>query len=400
MTHTTKILIVDDTYEKTQVIGSIIKDISECNFEVCKSSREAIKFMRADQYDLLIVDLQIPTEIGEEIDPDAGKELLEFTTHHEGINKPTHVLGITSHQESYEKCKEYFNHNGWPLILGVDDKNHIKSIVESRIRHTPKKALHADVAIITALHKIELEAVLKLPCNWKEKRFQDDNNVYHYGQFQIKNGEIKTIVATSCSRMGMASAAATTMKVCSKFSPETVVMTGISAGVEGITNFGDILVADPCWDWGSGKLTVKEDKPQFLNAPHQIPLDTTYRTVFQEISAKRMYLDEIYNDWSPNYRPKMQLSLHIGPLATGAVVLEDPNTVQNIVQQHRETIGVEMEAYGFAYAASIADYKPPKSIIIKSVCDFANPDKNDNWQAYAAYTSAQMAYKVLINYFH
>jgi len=39
----------------------------------------------------------------------------------------------------------------------------------------------------------------------------------------------------------------------------------------------------------------------------------------------------------------------------------------------------------------------PKVLIAKSVCDFANPEKNDNWQSYAAYTSAQFAYNFLKN---
>lgn len=393
----TRILIIDDTYDKTQVIFSIIKDIPDCETDLCASSREAIKRIRLQHYDLLIIDLQIPSELGDQISAEGGKDLLEFITVNEHLNRPTHIIGVTAHQESYDSCRQYFLENGWPLLLGVDDQSLVRSIVDAKVRHTTLKPHKIDIAIVTALHKIELEAVLSLPCNWKEERFADDNNIYYFGTLELVNGEIKTIVATSCSRMGMSSAAATTMKVCSKLSPDTIVMTGILAGVEGKTNFGDILVADPCWDWGSGKLTIKDGAPKFLNAPHQISLDTTYRTIFQEISAKRLYLDEICNNWAPSSRPSTYLNLHVGPVATGAVVLEDPNTVDIIVDQHRETIGVEMEAYGFAYAASIAEKKSPISIIIKSVCDFANPDKNDNWQAYAAYTSAQLTYRFLIN---
>jgi len=394
-----KILIVDDTYEKIQVLASIIKELEGCDVDYCMSSKDAIRKLRSQYFDLMVVDLQIPSELGEPLNPKGGQELIEFCTLNESLKKPTHIIGLTSHRDSYDVCEEFFHREGWPLLLGVGDKDLIKNIVETKIRHSFPKPIQVDIAIVTALHKIELEAVLNLPCNWKEATYEKDNNKYYLGEIALANGEIKSIVATSCSRMGMASAAATTMKVCTKFSPQTIIMTGIAAGVEGKTGFGDILVADPCWDWGSGKRTVINGDPHMLNAPHQISLDTTYRSIFQGISADRTYLDDISSGWPSTKRPNGVLNLHVGPMATGAVVLEDPNTVKDIVKQHRETLGVEMEAYGFAYAASITENSNPVALIIKSVCDFANPSKNDNWQEYAAYTSAQLAYNVLVNFY-
>ena len=91
------------------------------------------------------------------------------------------------------------------------------------------------------------------------------------------------------------------------------------------------------------------------------------------------------------------MNAHVGPIATGAVVLEDPSVVEMIQSQHRETLGIEMEAYGVALAANLSSLTPPKSIIMKSVCDFADPKKNNEWQDYAAYTSAQLAMKFIEN---
>ncbi len=77
------------------------------------------------------------------------------------------------------------------------------------------------------------------------------------------------------------------------------------------------------------------------------------------------------------------------------MVLEDPSVVEMIRSQHRETVGVEMEAYGFAAASSLSGKVAPKWIVIKSVCDFADPEKNNGWQKYAAYTSAPFAFRFL-----
>ncbi len=50
-------------------------------------------------------------------------------------------------------------------------------------------------------------------------------------------------------------------------------------------------------------------------------------------------------------------------------------------------------------AALYSRKNPPKCIVIKSVCDFADPLKDNEWQMYAAYTSAQFAFRYLRDFF-
>jgi len=42
-------------------------------------------------------------------------------------------------------------------------------------------------------------------------------------------------------------------------------------------------------------------------------------------------------------------------------------------------------------AVEYAKNPKPTAIIIKSVCDFADKNKNDDWQKYSSYTSAAFA---------
>lgn len=48
-----------------------------------------------------------------------------------------------------------------------------------------------------------------------------------------------------------------------------------------------------------------------------------------------------------------------------------------------------MEGYGVVYAASHATEPRPLAIVAKSVCDFADNRKSDQFQDFAAYTSCQ-----------
>ena len=48
-----------------------------------------------------------------------------------------------------------------------------------------------------------------------------------------------------------------------------------------------------------------------------------------------------------------------------------------------------MDSYAVMYAAKAAPAPKPGGLVIKSVCDYANEEKSDQYQKFAAYTSAQ-----------
>jgi nucleoside phosphorylase len=395
MPNKVKILIVDDKYEKVQSLIALMEGIVDSSqFEHSTNTRDALRNLRESSYDLLIIDLQIPEALGDRINIYGGKNLLEYLDHDNKINKPTHILGLTEHLESFEKCESSFKSKGWSLLIyEQQNKDLIKSIITAKIKHVTHPPKNYDVAILTALEKTELEAVLKLQCNWIPIKQQNDCNIYQAGQIKSSCGKEISLIATSCHHMGLAHATATSMKMCIKFNPKYIIMTGIAAGIKDKVKLGDILIADPTWDWGSGKQTIKQGKPVFLSSPRQITMDPHLRAKLRSLATNRKYLEEIYNN--AHVKPQWALDAHLGPVATGAAVLEDPSIVEMIQSQHRETIGIEMEAYGVALASSISNAKPPIPIIVKSVCDFANTDKNDEWQSYAAYTSASYAIKLI-----
>jgi nucleoside phosphorylase len=78
-------------------------------------------------------------------------------------------------------------------------------------------------------------------------------------------------------------------------------------------------------------------------------------------------------------------------MASGASVIADDDAARSIVTQQRELLAIEMEAYAVMAAAEYVDDPKPIAIIIKSVCDYADAKKNDDWQKYASYTSVAFA---------
>lgn len=395
-------LVVDDQYEdKSKVIISILNKVGATDFELVTSAKDALKSMAKEKFDLLILDLQIPAVLGDDAEPKGGMQLVKEIEVRQNLNRPLSIIAITGHVEAYDDSRSFFEERGWAILLGVDDTERLESILRTQAIHLKRaKNIEYDVAIITALPTPELEQVLNLPCKFQQISFEGDDNIYYEGEFLDSFDQPRKILATSAPHMGMAAAAALTATVCVKFRPKLIVMTGISAGVPGDTNIGDILVADPCWDWGSGKLTVRDDEVVFLSAPTQIPLDSAARRIFQNISANSLYVSDIYTSWKNGKRPPNEPKVIVGPIATGSVVLEDPKTLATIQSQNRKAIGVEMEAFGVMSAAFYSGEPRPKAVAIKSVCDFADPTKNNEWQNYAAYTSAQIAYAYITKHFH
>jgi len=147
-------------------------------------------------------------------------------------------------------------------------------------------------------------------------------------------------------------------------------------------------LADPSWDWQSGKRVRDNENSVFSIAPHQIHVPQNVRSSFEQLREDRALLLDIASHWEGS--TPGPLRLHVGPVASGSAVLADGNVVGEIRHQHRELIGIEMEAYGVYSAATSAGHPRPVPLAIKSVCDFADPDKNDNFQRYAAYSSASV----------
>lgn len=394
-----RILVVDDSYEKVKIIagGVISAGLSSDVITHCSNSSDALREMSDVKFDILFLDMQLPSALGESIEEDGGVSLLEIVGLHPSVNKPTHIVAITSHISSYEKHKTFFYEKGWVILCTELSKEIIKKIIVERLTRKSADFASVDIVIITALEHIELQSVLEHSANWKIMMFPNDPSIYHIGEVTLHSGIKKNILAASTPRMGLVSSSALTTKIQLKFSPDYIFMVGICAGVEDKTNLGDIIVADPVWDWGSGKSTKVDGVSSHLPSPHQISLDTKLRSKLMRLSVERKYLDELYSNCSLAKKPEHELQLIVGPMASGASVIEDVDVVKKIKSTNRDVIAVEMEAYGVMASVTIAAELPAKVIVIKSVCDFANLNKNNDWQKYAAYTSVGYTFNFIKN---
>ena len=79
----------------------------------------------------------------------------------------------------------------------------------------------------------------------------------------------------------------------------------------------------------------------------------------------------------------------IAPTACGSYVVANSKFANSLKVGERKLAGVEMEGYGL-YKTGYIEKK--QCLMVKSVCDFANEAKGDDYQNMCAFSSASFVY--------
>jgi len=259
------------------------------------------------------------------------------------------------------------------------------------------RTFHVDLAVFAALDE-ELDSVLALDANWRQVPVAHDHAQYFRGEFKKENSTL-TVVAGTAPKMGMPSAAVAASKLISTFRPRIIAVVGICAGVRGKVDLGDILIADPCFDWGGGKWVNEKENNElcFQPAAYQWRLDENLRSGVRAVAAVPGLLDGIRRMYEFN-KPPASPKVVVEAMASGASVLQANQLMTDVRDQHKNLVGIEMESYAVFTAAEYAAEPRPLCISMKSVCDFGDETKSDSSHHYAAHTSARFLFEFATRY--
>ena len=392
-----KVLVVEDDAEKLQMVAEMLHAIDDGSIEIetAHNAAQAKKELLATQFDVMILDVLLPASAEMRATPTGGTDLLRAIERNVRYKKPREIIGLTAYTDLVAQVGSNFTSQLWTLIHFDRTSDAWAKQIARKIRYLLSAGKTAsaieygcDLCVLTALYDPELKALLRLPWNWKELDRECDASQYWVGQYQ-KDGETRKVIAASATKMGMPAAASLSMKMILTFHPKYLCMVGIAAGIRGNCSLGDVLVADPCWDWGSGKFKEDHGITTFEAAPDQFALEAFAKSRLKALSQNHAELEQIRSNW-PGEPIETVLQMHVGPLASGASVLSDAEHAAIIKKQHRKLVGIDMEAFGVFAAADEAPLPRPIPFVIKSVVDFADKHKEDSHQAYAAYTSVSV----------
>jgi nucleoside phosphorylase/CheY-like chemotaxis protein len=398
------ILVVEDTPYKAAKIREVLESIQNIKFEIVVDLVNARKQLQ-DQVNLLILDLQLPERFSDIAQDSKGLEFILELKKSRRLKIPDHIIGLTEHTDVHEKYKPAFDESLTSLVhydpAEQDWENKIRikidEIIQSSLARISPETLEFDVAFITALRTPELDAVLDLDYNWEKTKIHADSANYFIGKARLANGKELKIVSTHLPQMGMVATATSAMKLIQHFRPKFLIMTGICGGVEGKVNLGDVVISDMSFDLESGKIVVDEDGTQGFEPDYRvIPLNSSLKEDFMDLSNDSQALAGIKSKWKGD-KVHGELNLHIGPVGSGAAVISNRDYIETKIKHQRKLIAIDMESYAIFYCAQFCTKPQPIPILIKSVSDYANPDKADNMQKYCATMSANAADYIIKN---
>lgn len=407
------LLIEDNDSKASKVISSLQDVIESLNLVRARSFRSGVKQLEATSYDLLILDMILPVRDGEAAEDNCGAKILTEIQDGSFCRRPAHIICLTAFDNVAEAFKNeaskrlvhvvvYSETNTeWSEALCGKAKQIEKRIIEANIY---PESYQCDLAIVTSAPPVELQEVIKLP-GFQGEFHQKDSLHYYRTAWKSSSGKVIDVIACSAPLMGMTAAAITASKVIKRWRPRYLAMTGIAAGTkklenptesQGGQNFGDILVAESSYDYGSGKISdAANGERRFTPNFNQVSIDSKLHALVLRWAREQLHADSIRKNW---FSPQQTCPrIIVGILATGAAVVQSKELVQEILDKSRKVVGLDMEAYGVMHAAKLASSPQPKILIAKSISDFADSDKNDFWQQYAAYTSSRFIYEFFTN---
>lgn len=397
-----KMLVVDDAHPKVELVARAIKttalDVQMSHETNAFSARQRL---RREEFDLVLIDLQLPDMAGSVPNPQGGLTFFDTFIQDTQVTLPAEILFITSEDSLVERGKLEVERRGSALcVVSASSETWINTLsgqIQLAALRANRRVRTFDFAIITAL-ATELDAVLNLPYGWEKMRLKGDPTLYYKGTFE-SDGVHRTVVVASALQKGMASSAALASKLVLKFKPKLLTMAGICAGVRGKVGLGDVVVGNPTWDWGSGKHAENDEgSAVFRLAPKQSELPVALATLCDEIARSPDFHRNVRAGWEGTV-PSNKFQGHVGPMASGASVVASASVGQEIANQNKDLIAIEMEAFAVMVAAEYSLMDSMYAVAIKSVCDFADATKDDNWQPYAAYTSASFVDALLRSFF-
>lgn len=407
-----KILIIDDSPKKIDITKKFLLEelnlVEDC-LTIARNINEGRRNLYQGVYDILLLDLVLP--INEESDANAedSVKFLEEIYYNSQINAPGHIIGFSQHESLIEKHSSQFLDKLWHLIPFNFTDSGWKDLLKAKINYiistknnylkSLKEINHYDIGIICALADPELKAIKNLSIKWAPLNIDGDPSVYYTGKITTLEGNTYKIIACAVNKMGMQASAIIATMMATKFSLKYLFMTGICAGLKrDELEMGDILIAENVIDYGSGKLDTDENGESLLKPElHQYPAPPNLLNKVQAFinSESEEILATVQSKYQGN-KPKALLKAKILPMASGSYVVANSKFAESILKNNRKTGGIDMEAYSIYLTTHFLHQC--NGLVIKSVCDFADKEKADDFQNYASYTSANFLYHFMVNY--
>lgn len=378
------ILLIEDTEEKRNSIEDvIISNLSETgkhyNITYAKDIRQARRFLCTINYDLIIFDMYLPDTHGTGSERDCSEELIqEFSV---SKNYQTESIALTQFDINQIENIQNFNRAGITLVR-YSEGDDWQVALNQKINRASQK-IKCDFLIFCALSK-ERNAYSET-----ELIIGNSRNIFGLDCLEASlNGKNGFIIKPQ--NMGLVNMAITSSKAIEAFQPKIVAMSGICAGVEGESNYLDLIVGRTCWEYQTGKWKDGE----FKQEPYQVNITRSLHVDIEQSCNNPRSISYVREGLFATELATMKIRL--APMSSGSAVIADQEMMQRIGMQHRKMAGLEMEMYSL-YEAAAQSLCDPLCFGVKAVVDMGSNSKGDAYHQVGCITSARYVTLILID---
>ena len=249
-----------------------------------------------------------------------------------------------------------------------------------------------DLCIVCALPK-EARAfleIVKQQCKVVIHEQFDSRYNYDYRWATLENdkGELLTLHVSWLPRYGPQEMIMHLQHILEEFRPRIAIMTGICAGdVEQEVFLGDLIVAERTFPSDNGKFVLENGRSvqQFDTLTYQ--LDASILQFLGDFNKWKPPVARLRRPPKPPELHGNKVTCHIKAMASGNAVRAD-HPFKELQTSVRGAVAIDME--GAAFSLVMSRHHLPW-LIVKSVSDYADGDKNDIYHNFAMRASALYA---------
>ena len=378
-----KILIMDDSQDKRDQIRDVLTGmcgLSPEEIDQADDINKGRKLLFEHQYDLLILDLVLPLNHGEDIIPDRGERFIEEFDRYARLNKPLVIIGLTAYEDKYDQMKQLYENKLWDLIQYHQNSTDWMDILQRAVQKAfdlraaiLKSVLVADkfdVGIICARSEEFVQMERAFDNQWQAFDVSPTAGLTLKWMEKLnRQAEKIRLVACCCGQDGMTATAAAATYLYIHFGVREIYMTGHCAGFPGHAENGDLFVAMSEYDYLHEKIDEEEGKSEAQHTPYVIPCS----------NSLRLQVETFIRENSFPYK------VHVSGGACGPyLVTSEPLLMESLLKRDSHLRGLDTEGYGL-YSAQYMLGGDRLCLLIKCI---GNPEDDKRHHDECAYKSA------------
>ena len=238
----------------------------------------------------------------------------------------------------------------------------------------------ADVAIIAAIYNDEFQNVREMV---KDIKKVEGFETLKY--CTLKNSNKKVLIDFQAD-MGMIDAACLSSQIVENFHIKYLIMIGVCGGrYSKDVRLCDVIIPDSIYDFQTGKY----ERGKFLPRPRPAKVNNKILVDCSD-DIKEKIIKYTKKHFTPGLEKVRNINFHSKTLACGTMVVKTNGYLEGVAKKDDDIVGIEMESFGVIKACE--NRKDVTALVIKSVMDYTEVDKNDKDKAMAAYISCKFAY--------